>query len=434
MSEQVVTASVPTGAPSSRYRTYVLAMLVVVYTFNFIDRQILSILAPAIKADLGLTDSELGLLHGLAFAILYSTLGVPIAFLADRTSRRRLMAWALGIWSGFTALCGLATGFWHLFLARVGVGVGEAGGVAPAYSMIADYFPKAQRARALSIYSLGIPIGSGCGILFMGLLASEVDWRVPFVVVGAVGVVLAPLFRFTVRDPRRGGYQAPPSAAHAPAPAPARFGEVVRLVGGKPTFWLLAFGAASASVCGYGLAFWLPSFFMRSFGLDLAGTSWFYGALTFLGGCLGIYGGGVLADRIGRRSRAAYPGIPAIAFLVGLPCFFLAINVGSLPVAFVLFLVPIGLNLMWLGPVLTAVQHLVPAHMRTTASAMFLMINNLFGIAVGSYYFGAMSDLLAPRYGADALRYAIYSGLGFYLVASTLLFLASRRIARDWVE
>ncbi len=161
--EPVAASLAPPVQPTRRYRNYVLGILVVVYTMNFLDRNILAILAAPIKDELGLTDTQLGLMHGLAFAVLYSTLGVPIAWLADRSSRRNIMSWALGLWSGFTALCGLATGFWQLFLFRVGVGVGEAGGVAPAYSMVADYFPKHQRARALAVYSLGIPIGCGRG-------------------------------------------------------------------------------------------------------------------------------------------------------------------------------------------------------------------------------------------------------------------------------
>ena len=430
--EPVAASLAPPVQPTRRYRNYVLGILVVVYTMNFLDRNILAILAAPIKDELGLTDTQLGLMHGLAFAVLYSTLGVPIAWLADRSSRRNIMSWALGLWSGFTALCGLATGFWQLFLFRVGVGVGEAGGVAPAYSMVADYFPKHQRARALAVYSLGIPIGSGAGVLAGGLIASKYGWRAAFIAVGVMGLALAPLFRLTVKDPPRGGFDAAGKAA-APV-APAKVGEVFRLVARKRSFWLMAFGAASSSVCGYGLAFWMPAFFQRSFGLTLEERSWIYGGMSLLGGVLGVGGGGILADRLGGGRKAVYALIPAVAYTISVPVYFLAFNAPSILVGFPLYLIPIGLNLMWLGPVLTAVQHLVPAHMRTTASAMFLLINNLFGIAVGSYYFGAVSDALAPRYGAESLRYAIYTGMGFYLVGATLFALASRRLARDWVE
>jgi len=413
--------------PTRAYRHYVLGLLVVIYTLNFLDRQILGILATPIKKELDLSDSQLGLMGGLAFAMLYTTLGVPIAWLADRSSRRRIIAYALGLWSAFTALCGFATSFWQLFLTRVGVGVGEAGGVAPAYSLISDYFPKHQRARALAVYSLGIPIGSGCGILFGGLIAHAIDWRAAFFIAGGTGLLLAPICRYTMRDPPRGG-------ADAAGAAPARFLDVFKLVARKRTFWLVSFGAASSSVCGYGIAFWLPSFFLRSFHLTLVETSLFYGAIVMLGGSLGILGGGVLADRAGARSQSAYPLIPAVAFLIALPCFFVAVNVSALWLAFPLFLIPTGLNLAWLGPVITTIQHLVPAHMRTTASSMFLLINNLIGIGVGFYYFGAISDLLRPSFGDESLRYAIYTGLGFYAIASVLFLLATRAIRKDWVH
>lgn len=421
-----------TTPPTRAYRYYVLGILVVVYTMNFLDRQILGILAAPIKNELALTDSQVGLMGGLAFAVLYSTLGIPIAWLADRSSRRRIMAYALGFWSAFTAICGLATSYWQLFAARVGVGIGEAGGVAPAYSLISDYFPKHQRARALSVYSLGIPIGSGCGILFGGLIAHAINWRYAFLIVGAAGFLLAPIFRATVKDPPRGGIDG--AGSQAAKNAPPSFLDVFRIVVRKKTFWLLAFGAGTASVCGYGLAFWLPSFFQRSMHLSLVDTSWFYGAITFFGGCIGILGGGILADKVGARSRSAYPLIPAVAFLIALPCFFAAVNTSSLWLAFPLFVIPTALNLAWLGPIVTSVQHLVPGHMRTTASAMFLLINNLLGIAVGYYYFGAISDLLRAHYGAESLRYAIYSGLGFYVLASLLFTFASRSIKRDWVD
>jgi MFS family permease len=182
------------------------------------------------------------------------------------------------------------------------------------------------------------------------------------------------------------------------------------------------------------VAFWLPSFFARSFGMSLTETSVFYAAIAFIGGTLGIWGGGVMADRLGARSRGAYPLVPAVAFVIAMPIFFLAVNTESRLAAFLLFLIPTGLNLAWLGPILTAVQHLAPGSMRSTASALFLLINNLLGIAGGLYYFGAVSDLLAPRFGDEALRYAIYSGLVFYALASVLFVLASRTLKQDWVE
>ncbi|GGL19711.1 MULTISPECIES: spinster family MFS transporter [Caulobacter] len=430
--------------PGPRYRYVVLAMLILVYTLNFLDRQILGILAKPIKEEFGLTDGQFGLMSGLAFALLYTTLAIPIAWLADRFSRVWIMTAALTLWSGFTALCGFTGGFSQLFLARMGVGVGEAGGVAPAYSMLADYFPKSQRARALAAYAFGIPLGTAAGALVGGLLAVHFGWRTAFIAVGAVGVLLAPVFRLVVRDPRRGGADmAPGDTTTVQAPA-APLGEVVRVLAAKPSFWLLSFGAASSSVCGYGVALWLPSFFMRSLGLTLRETAWYYSGIAFFGGLLGIWLGGVVADRLGAKSKAGYPLTPAVAFLISVPCFLLAMNSGSLvggmgggaalALAFAIFLIPTGLNLAWLGPITAAVQHLAPAPMRTTASALFLLINNLLGIAVGTYYFGLVSDLLKPAFGQESLRWSIYTGMGFYLVAALLFFLASRRLARDWVD
>ncbi|MCY1646386.1 MFS transporter [Caulobacter sp. SL161] len=433
MSEDVNKAE--TAGRSGRYRYVVLAMLILAYTFNFLDRQILGILAGSIKAELHLTDTQLGLMGGVAFAALYTTLGVPLAWLADRVSRTWIMTVALTVWSGFTVACGLAGGFWSLFLARMGVGVGEAGGVAPAYSLISDYFPKEQRARALAVYSFGIPLGTALGVLFGGLIAAYVDWRFAFIAVGLAGVAFAPIFKWVVKDPVRGGLdRAPGEVAPAEPPKAPAFGKVLTTIMPKPSFWLLSFGAASSSICGYGVAFWLPTFFQRSFGLSLTDRALYYSALSLIGGVAGIWLGGVLADRFGAKNKAAYALAPAICFLVALPCFLLAMNVQSMLVAFLLFLIPTGLNLAWLGPVVAAVQHLAPPSMRTTTSALFLLINNLLGLAVGLWFFGYVSDLLTPRYGVESMRYALYYGLGFYAVAALLLIIASRRLQKDWVD
>ncbi len=421
------------GQATPRYRAWVLFILVIAYTFNFLDRQIITILAVPIKTELGLSDSQLGAMGGIAFALLYSTLGVPIAWLADRFSRSWIMTISLAVWSGFTALCGTATSFSQLFLYRMGVGIGEAGGVAPAYSMIADYFPRSKRARALAVFSFGIPIGTALGVLFGGLIASHVNWRTAFIIVGVAGVVIAPLFRLTVKDPVRGGGDAVVDPA-APAPKAPGFFKVLGVVLPKPSFWLLAFGASASSACGYGVAFWLPSFFVRSWGMGLEQVSWFYAGIAFLGGVMGIGLGGLLADRFGAKSRGAYPMVPALAYIIALPVFFFAVNAPNLWWAFFLFLIPTGLNLAWLGPIVTAVQHLAPASMRSTASSLFLLINNLIGLGLGTWYFGWMSDLLRPQYGDESIRYSIYTGLGFYVLASLLFFAAAKRLKKDWVD
>ncbi|RSV18122.1 MULTISPECIES: spinster family MFS transporter [Sphingomonas] len=397
-------------------------MLLLVYSFNFLDRQILSILAMPVKADLKLSDSQLGMLGGLAFATLYCTLAIPLAMLADRTSRSWVITISLAVWSGFTALCGTAQGFAQMFLFRVGVGVGEAGGVAPSYALIADTFPPGKRARALAIYGLGIPIGSAVGVLLGGAIAAAVEWRTAFVVMGVAGLLTAPVFRLLVRDP--------PRARTGQAPLLPVFGMLAR----KPSFWLLSLGGAAGSVAGYGIAFWMPSLMMRSFALDLAETGRFVGALLLTGGVAGILLGGVIADRWGRRTRRAYALVPAIAYAAGVPLLAAGLLSGSWEAAFALFLVPQALVYAWPGPLLTAVQQLVPAAMRSTASACFLLINNLIGLGLGSWLVGALSKALTPQLGDEALRYALLAALVFYLVAGALMAAAARVLPRDWVD
>jgi MFS family permease len=424
-------------APSLGYRSYVLVVLVIVYTFNFIDRQIVGILAVPIKTELHLSDSQLGLMGGLAFALFYTVLGIPIARLADRISRTGIMTAALALWSLMTAVCGLTQSFAQLFMARVGVGVGEAGGVTPAYSLICDYFPSKERGRALSVYSFGIPIGSAVGIVLGGYITSLMSWRMAFFIVGLAGLLITPLLRFTVREPVRGaldGVRGQPdrqdcaAAAHGPSLL-----QVIAVLARRPSFWGLSLGASCASMMGYGLFFWAPSFLVRSFHLTLLHASLGFGALVLVGGLVGIWFGGALADRYGEKRKALYAYIPAIAFLATVPFYAAGVLSTTLWISFAVLLVPTALGLAWLGPVLAAVQHLVPANMRATASALFLFINNLIGIGLGTTLIGLVSDLTRTRFGAESLRYAILAGTGFYLVAAALLFFAGRKLAKDWV-
>jgi MFS family permease len=414
---------------STGNRAYVLFILVVVYTFNFIDRQIVGILAVPIKADLGLTDTQLGLMGGLAFALFYTGLGIPVAMLADRFSRTWIMTAALTIWSAMTAASGLATNFAQLFLARLGVGVGEAGGVAPAYSLISDYFPPGQRARALSIYSFGIPIGSAIGIVFGGIIASLINWRYAFFIVGLAGIVIAPIFRLTIKEPPRGQYDRQRSDTQAPG-----LKTILNTLLHKPSFWLLSLGASCSSMMGYGVFFWLPSFFVRSYHLTLLNASLFYGAVLLIGGVAGIWAGGWLGDRFGHSQRSQYARIPAIAFVAAVPFYVLAILSPTLTLSFVVLLVPTALGLAWLGPVISAIQHLVPPNMRATASAIFLFINNLIGIGLGTFAIGLLSDTLQAQFGDDSLRYSILAGTGFYILAAALFFLAARWLEKDWED
>lgn len=412
---------------SNAYRAYVLCILVLVYTFNFIDRQIVGILAIPIKEDLGLTDTQLGLMGGLAFALLYTTMAIPIAMAADRMSRTWIMTGALVVWSGMTAVCGMAQNFWQLFLARVGVGIGEAGGVAPAYSLISDFFPPNQRARALSVYSFGIPIGSALGIVFGGIIATLIDWRFAFVAVGLAGIVLAPIFRATVREPVRGAFDVNRGETRS-----ASLTEIMRVLVKKPSFWGLSLGASSSSMMGYGLFFWLPSFLVRTYDVTLLNASLVYGAILLVGGIAGTWLGGSLADRFGETQRAAYARIPAYAFLATVPFYVVGVLSPTLTITVLVMTVPTALGLAWLGPVISAVQHLVPPNMRATASAIFLFVNNLIGIGIGTFAIGAISDGLQGRFGDESLRYAILAGTVFYFIAATIFLLSARRLEKDW--
>jgi MFS family permease len=407
----------------------VLLFLLLAYIMNFVDRQIIGILAVPIKAELGLTDTELGLMGGVAFALFYSALGIPIAWLADRRSRVNIIATAVACWSVFTALCGVCQNFWQLFLARVGVGIGEAGGVAPSYSLIADYFPPHRRARALAVFSFGSPIGSALGVFLGGWITTEFDWRAGFIVVGVAGLPLALLVRLCIQDPVRGGFD----RIHGTLPDPAPpFPAVAGALATKRSFWLLSLGAACSSIVNYGVMFWLPSFFQRSFKMELAELSIFYGATLLLGGVAGMWLGGWLGDRAGRTAPAGYAIIPASCFLLAAPLYAFALFAPTLTIAFFLFLLAQALGLAWVGPGLTALQHIVAPNTRTTASASFLFINNLIGIGFGILFLGMMSDMMNAVHGAEALKYSILYSLGFYLVSALLFLFAAPLLRKDW--
>lgn len=418
--------TVPTADKPNPARFRVLFLLFFVYTFNFLDRQILGILAGPIKAELKLSDTELGLLGGVAFALFYTGLGIPIAWLADRRNRAWIITVAFGLWSAFTAACGLATNFLQLFLTRMGVGVGEAGGVAPSYSLIADYFPPRERARAYAAFAIAIPVGSALGVLLGGVFASLINWRWAFIAVGLTGLVLAPIFRWLVREPARGQFDPPDKEK------PAGILTTLVVLARKLSFWLMAFAASSSSIINYGSFFWIPSFLGRSYHLPIVQVSYFFAALLFLGGTVGIWLGGQLTDALGGRSKRVYVLIPAICFLIAIPGSVLGILWPSLTASFAFLLIPVAFGLAWLGPVTTAIQHLVAPNMRATTSAIYLFVNNLIGLGLGPYVIGAMSDALTRQFAAEALRYSIVAGSVFYLISAVLYFIAARFIPKDW--
>ena len=411
---------VPATEPRRGHRRYVLAVLIVVYAFNFIDRQIIGMLAVPIKRDLGLSDTELGLMGGFAFAIFYTLLALPVARLADRGRRTRVIGVALALWSVMTAVCGLAQSFAQLFLARVGVGIGEAGGVAPAHSLIADVFPPAERARALALYALAVPLGSALGIVAGGYLATVGNWRLALAVVGGAGLLFAPLVLATLPEPPR------PAAGSGET-----FASALAALIGTPSFVALAFGAGIASIAGYGLFFWLPSFFVRSFGLSVFDASLAFAGLLVSGGAIGIHLGGVLGDRLARVRPRRLVLLPALTFLATAPAYLLAVRATSLPACLALLVPATGLGLCWLGPSYAAVQRLAGPSRRATAAAAYLFVVNLLGLGLGATVIGWLSDRFAVRAGVEALRMAILAVLVCYPCAALLYGFAATRFEAE---
>lgn len=405
-----------------------LLLLVVAYILNFIDRQILGVLAVPIKADLHLSDSELGLIAGPAFAIFYSVLALPIARFADRSNRARIVVISCAIWSAFTALGGLALNFTHLFLSRFGLGLGEAGFTAPCYSLIPDLFPPRLRARAFAIFQFGIPIGSALGIFFGGWLAAHLGWRQAFIRIGLIGLPISAILWFCVREPARGRFDAAARSSQARLP----FRMVARRLAVTPSYWLISLGASVSSIQMFGLMFWLPSLFKRSFGLSLEEISLFFGSIVLIGGIVGLWLGAQIADRMGPERPRAYALIPAVALLIAGPLYAVAVTSTNLVIAFILFLVTQALGLFGAAPIVASLQQVVHPAIRASSSAIYLLTTGIIGMAFGIWVLGFMSDLMHAHYGDQALKYSILYGQGFYLLASLLLFWASRHIERDW--
>ncbi|MFP1130559.1 spinster family MFS transporter [Asticcacaulis sp. W401b] len=402
-----------------------LVLLLIVYIFNFVDRQILSILAQPIKAELKLSDAQLGWLGGFAFAFVYTLLGIPAAMIAQRVGRVRLITAALIVWSAATAACGLATSWLALALGRFGVGVGEAGGVAPSQSLISDLYPPAHRARAMAVFSLGVPLGSGLGIMFGGLLAATFDWRHAFVTIGLAGVVFAPLFFFGTR---RHDVQTRTDTV----PALDRLRRLMR----NRSLWLTSLGASLSSVIGYGLMFWLPSVFMRSFKATLMSASFSFGLIVLIGGAIGILGGGFVADRLGAKSPRAFALVPAVAYLLCIPTYGLVLLMPGLAfdtaAGFALLILAQALGLVWMGPVIASLHHVVEPQDRALASALFLFVTNIIGLGFGSWIMGAISDYLSYNYAANALKMAVTGGLVFYALGAGCFLLTALTLRRDW--
>lgn len=455
-----------TPAKAGAYRYYVLILLTAVYTFNFIDRQIVGIISPAIKDDLGLADWRLGILKGFAFAVLYTTLGVPIARLADRINRINIISLSLAAWSAFTALSGVAQNFTQLALARVGVGIGEAGGSPPAHSVISDYFPVEKRAGALAIYALGIPVGITLAYLGGGWLAYNVNWRVAFIAIGLPGVLLAILLKLTVREPERGASDAPGRedafrAMRVTIPESVTERVIHFLTRALPNSWAdptfreltifwraakhllsiptyrgMVIGMTLASFAAYANGAWIVDFFARSFpSYSRVEVTFWLGIINGTAYVSGTFLGGQIVDRFAAKNKAMYGLVPAISLLVNAPFFIGAVWVND-PVLSLVLWVPVHMTVgFYLGPCFALAQTLAPVSIRALSTAIFFFILNMIALGFGPTYVGFASSLLSPSVGdAVALRISMTT-VSLVVIGAVAAFLwTGRQVARDWAK
>jgi predicted MFS family arabinose efflux permease len=407
------------------YRSYALALFLLVYIINFVDRQIFSILIEPIRLEIHLSDTQLGLLGGIAFAIFYTFAGIPIARWADVGVRKNIVALALVIWSVMTMFTSTAKGFGTLLIARVGVGIGEAGCSPPIHSLISDMYPEEERGTALSTYALGIPIGAAIGTLVGGWIGEYFGWRMAFLVVGLPGIIVAIVVFFTVREPPR-GHSEPDHVQVQKDLVP--LAETIRFLWGLRAFRHLSFAGALHAFVGYGVGLFIPAFFMRVHGFGLAETST-YLFLIGLTGMIGTYLGGYLGDRMGKKDKRWYMGVPGIATIISVPFAVLFYTTGDPMLAIVLAIPGAILGPMYLGPTFAMTQTLVPPAMRSTASAILLFVLNLIGLGLGPVFAGFLSDTLKPEYGEESIRYSllilavagnIWSAFHYYLASRTL--------------
>jgi predicted MFS family arabinose efflux permease len=424
-----VNASTPgTGAAdfSAGYKRFALVMLTIVYAFNFIDRQILVILQEPIKADMGLSDAQLGLLSGFTFAVVYVTAGIPIAYLADRYNRRNIIAISLSIWSGMTAISGLVQNYSQLLLARIGVGLGEAGGSPPAHSMISDYYPPEHRGTALSFYSSGIYVGILLGFMFGGLVADAFGWRTAFLVVGLPGVVFAAIFALTVREPLRGRWDGAEASSYKPGRQ-----ETMALLRQRKSFWYIAVGCALTAYVSYGNGNFFPSFLIRNHGMSVGDVGVVLALVSGLSGAVGTFLGGYLGDRYGQRDPRWYLWIPMLCGALAFFPYIFILLTDNTPVLLVVLVVVNILHTTYLGPCIAMCHAQVPPAMRALASAVLFFVLNMIGLGLGPFATGLVSDLLLPTYGDQSLRYSMLITAMVGLAALLMFHLAVRHLRAD---
>lgn len=417
-------ASQPPPEVGGPYAYYVLSVLFVVYIFNFIDRQILAILLQPIKEDLKISDTALGFLTGSAFALFYTFAGLPLALVADRWVRRSLIAISLATWSIMTAVSGLARGFTDLTLARIGVGIGEAGATPPAHSLIADYFPPEKRATAFAIYASGIYVGVGIGFFVGGWINDRYGWRTAFYVVGLPGLLMALIVRLTVREPPRGL-----SETHVTIGRQYTINEVWQFFGKVPAGRNASLAGAFHAFVGYGLSTWIPAFFVRLHGMTPGSLGRWLSWITAIGGLVGAFAGGWIADRWARSNPRARPYVGMIGALLSTVPLFVTLLVTDTQLA-LLFLLPYNIfTTLWLGPTVAIIQELVPPAMRSMASAVFLFIVTIIGLGAGPQVVGIMNDWIGTR---EAIRYSLLSvAIIMNIIAAWFFWLTAKTLEQD---
>ena len=422
--------SQPADGVSAQTRT-MLWLLLIVYIFNFLDRQIVNILAEPIKADLGLSDTELGLLAGPAFAVFYALLGIPIARYADKdgTNRVRLIALSLTIWSAMTAVCGLAQNFVQLLFARIGVGVGEAGCTPAAHSLISDSVPPEKRSSAIAFYGMGVPIGSLLGLIIGGVINDLYGWRVALMLVGVPGLMLALVVLFLMREPRHS--RSAEAAATAAAIVPLSTREALREIFASRAYIYILIASSVAAFLGYGKGLWTISFFIRSHGLSTTEAGLSMAVVLGLAAALGTWLGGKLADKFGARDKRHILTFPAFGMAIVAPILFLGYHMEHWLVAMALLVVPSIVNNAYYGPAYGCVQGLVRPQARAVAASVMLFGQNLIGLGLGPFLFGVLSDALAPVAGQESVRWVLYGAAWLGLIPAFFFWRASLRLKAE---
>jgi predicted MFS family arabinose efflux permease len=417
-------SATPSDAVAPGYRWYALATLTLVYTLSVADRFVVSTIIEPIKHDLGLTDAGVGFLTGAALAIFYAALGLPVALYADRANRRNLIAISLSIWSVMTAVGGITQSYWQLLLARVGVGIGEAGGVVPANSIIADLFPWRKRALAFTIFALGSSLGSMLGSLG-GFISDAFGWRSVFFVFGIPGIVLAIVLRLTIVEPDRGG-TATPSRAE-----PLRLSDTVRLMLARPALRRCLWGISLFGCWGYGLMWWTPAYLMRSFGLSAGEAGGLLLPIHGIGGTIAVLSTGWLMLKIGQRDPRQYTWFMALVVGIGTIASMIAYFGYAIEVTRTMLWIFIPCVYMAVGPFFSLIQNMLPPDRRAQGAAIAIMLANIGNLIVAPQLVGLLSDVLAPDYGRRSLQLALFPVACSGCLAAYFFWSMSRTLIAD---